>query len=130
MNDAPARKSKGRRFRRTRAPWRRNEDAPDDAMSDGGHDGSSDSGPQQSPDSTELFVSVGRKDGARASDFYSVLQERAGITIDDTNYVNVEQQHTFGIGLHRDLVERALEALNGAVIAGRAATAEPARQRF
>jgi ATP-dependent RNA helicase DeaD len=100
----------------------------EDDTSDGGHDGSNDSGPQHSPDSTELFVSVGRKDGARASDFYSVLQERAGITIDDTNYVNVRQRHTF-IGLHRDLVERALDALNGAVIAGRAATAEPARQR-
>jgi ATP-dependent RNA helicase DeaD len=81
-----------------------------------------------SPDGGELFVSVGRKDGARASDFYSVLQERAGITIDDTEYVNVRQRHTF-IGLRQELIQRALDALNGAVIAGREATAERSRSR-
>jgi ATP-dependent RNA helicase DeaD len=69
---------------------------------------------------------VGRKDGAKASDFYTVLEQRAGITIDDTDYVNVRQRHTF-IGLPKDLLSRALDALNGAVIAGREATAEPSR---
>jgi ATP-dependent RNA helicase DeaD len=83
---------------------------------------------QASPDAAELFVSVGRQDGARASDFYSVLQERAGITIDDTDYVNVRQRHTF-IGIRRELVDKAVLALNGATIAGREATAEPSRSR-
>jgi DbpA RNA binding domain len=82
--------------------------------------------PGRSEGGAELFVSVGRKDGARASDFYAVLEQRAGITIDDTEYVNVRQRHTF-IGLPKGLVARALEALNGAVIAGREATAEPSR---
>lgn len=76
----------------------------------------------------ELFVNVGRKDGAKASDFYVVLKERGGVTIDDTDYVNVRQRHTF-IGLRRELLERALSALNGATIAGREATAEPSRSR-
>jgi ATP-dependent RNA helicase DeaD len=75
-----------------------------------------------------LFVNVGRKDGAKASDFYTVLKDRAGVTIDDTDYVNVRQRHTF-IGLRRELVERVLGALNGAVIAGREAAAEPSRTR-
>ncbi len=82
--------------------------------------------PVRGPEAAELFVSIGRKDGARASDFYAVLEQRAGITIDDTDYVNVRQRHTF-IGLPKDLLARALEALNGATIAGREATAEPSR---
>jgi ATP-dependent RNA helicase DeaD len=79
-------------------------------------------------DTAELFVNVGRKDGAKASDFYSVLESKSGITIDDTDYVNVRQRHTF-IGLKKELVSRALDALNGAVIAGREAAAEPSRSR-
>jgi ATP-dependent RNA helicase DeaD len=89
---------------------------------------SSSDGERRSPDATELFVNIGRKDGAKASDFYSVLQDRAGVTIDDTDYVNVRQRHTF-IGIRRDLAERALGALNGATIAGKPATAEPSRSR-
>src|SRR5262249_44451303 len=85
-------------------------------------------GDRPGPGATELFVNVGRKDGAKASDFYTVLLDRAGVTIDDTDYVNVRQRHTF-IGIRRDLAERALGALNGATIAGREATAEPSRSR-
>jgi ATP-dependent RNA helicase DeaD len=80
------------------------------------------------PNAAELFVNVGRKDGAKASDFYSVLESKSGISIDDTDYVNVRQRHTF-IGLRKELLERALDALNGAVIAGREAAAEPSRSR-
>lgn len=85
-------------------------------------------GEDRETQTAELFVNVGRKDGAKASDFYVVLKERAGVTIDDTDYVNVRQRHTF-IGLRRELLERALSALNGATIAGREATAEPSRSR-
>jgi ATP-dependent RNA helicase DeaD len=83
---------------------------------------------KKSVSATELFVNIGRKDGAKASDFYAVLEDRAGVTIDDTDYVNVRQRHTF-IGIRRDLAERALGALNGATIAGKSATAEPSRSR-
>jgi ATP-dependent RNA helicase DeaD len=82
----------------------------------------------QNPDAAEVFVNVGRKDGAKASDFYAVLEKQSGITIDDTDYVNVRQRHTF-IGIRRELVQRALDALNGATIAGREASAEPSRSR-
>jgi ATP-dependent RNA helicase DeaD len=71
---------------------------------------------------------VGRRDGAKASDFYSVLAERAGVTIDDTDYVNVRQRNTF-IGLKQGLAEKVLGALDGATIAGRPARAEPSRER-
>ena len=91
-------------------------------------DEASESDQPKDPNAAELFVNVGRKDGAKASDFYSVLESKSGITIDDTDYVNVRQRHTF-IGLRRELVQRALDALNGAVIAGREAAAEPSRSR-
>jgi ATP-dependent RNA helicase DeaD len=79
-------------------------------------------------DAAELYVNVGRRDGAKASDFYAVLKDRGGVTIDDTEYVNVRQRHTF-ISVRRDLLDRAVHALNGAVIAGREAAAEPSRSR-
>jgi ATP-dependent RNA helicase DeaD len=82
----------------------------------------------RNPDAAELFVNVGRKDGAKASDFYSILEAKSGISIDDTDYVNVRQRHTF-IGLRKELLDRALDALNGAMIAGREAAAEPSRSR-
>jgi ATP-dependent RNA helicase DeaD len=92
-----------------------------------GEDGGRDDQPKN-PDAAELFVNVGRKDGAKASDFYSILEAKSGISIDDTDYVNVRQRHTF-IGLRKELLDRALDALNGAMIAGREAAAEPSRSR-
>jgi ATP-dependent RNA helicase DeaD len=76
----------------------------------------------------EVFVNVGRKDGARASDFYDVLSERGGVGIDDTDYVNVRAKNAF-IGVRKEYLERAVDALNGATIAGREAIAEPSRSR-
>jgi ATP-dependent RNA helicase DeaD len=76
----------------------------------------------------EVFVNVGRKDGARASDFYEALMQRGGVGIDDTDYVNVRAKNAF-IGVRKDYLERAVEALNGAIIAGHEATAEPSRTR-
>jgi ATP-dependent RNA helicase DeaD len=79
-------------------------------------------------DVAEIFVNVGRKDGARASDFYDVLANQAGVTIDDTDYVNVRTKNAF-IGVRREVLERAVDALNGATIAGQTAIAEPSRSR-
>jgi ATP-dependent RNA helicase DeaD len=84
----------------------------------------------QSPDDTaairEIFVSVGRRDGAKPSDFQSLL-EKHGIT-GEADYIRVRHSHAF-VGVRGDLVERAVAALNGAQIAGQTATAEPARRR-
>jgi ATP-dependent RNA helicase DeaD len=79
-------------------------------------------------DVAEVYVNVGRKDGAKASDFYQLLADRAGVSIDDTDYVNVRHRHSF-IGVRKDYLDRVITALNGATIAGRAATAEPSRPR-
>jgi ATP-dependent RNA helicase DeaD len=74
----------------------------------------------------ELYVSVGRRDGAKPSDYHAVL-EAAGITPDSLEYVRVRHRHAF-VGVQADALDRALAALNGAMIAGRRASAERARR--
>lgn len=84
----------------------------------------------QSPDDAaairEIFVSVGRRDGAKPSDFQGLL-EKHGIT-GEADYIRVRHSHAF-VGVRGDLVERAVAALNGAQIAGQTVSAEPARRR-
>ncbi len=75
----------------------------------------------------EIFINVGRKDGAKPSDFQGILEEQ-GFEVDDIDYVRVRQRHTF-IGVPEELTRRALNALDGAEIAGRKAMAERARPR-
>jgi ATP-dependent RNA helicase DeaD len=101
------------------------------AVVDGSDPSERDAGAPPAPprfEVAEVFVNVGRKDGARASDFYDVLRARGGVGIDDTDYVNVRAKNAF-IGVRKDYLQRALDALNGATIAGREATAEPSRSR-
>jgi len=74
----------------------------------------------------EIFVSVGRRDGAKPSDFQTVL-EGAGIGPESTEYIRVRHRHAF-VSVIGEKLEQALSALNGAVIAGRRANAERARR--
>jgi ATP-dependent RNA helicase DeaD len=75
---------------------------------------------------SEIYVSVGRRDGAKPSD-YQALLEGAGLTEDEVGYVRVRHRHAF-VGVKGEALERALGALHGAMIANRKATAEPARR--
>jgi hypothetical protein len=74
----------------------------------------------------EIFVNVGRRDGAKPSDFQSLL-EKSGIT-GEPDYIRVRHSHAF-VGVRGELIERAVAALNGAQIAGQTASAELARRR-
>jgi hypothetical protein len=74
----------------------------------------------------EIYVSVGRRDGAKPSDIQAVL-ESAGVSEDELGYVRVRHRHAF-VGVKGEALERALSALHGAMIANRKATAEPARR--
>jgi ATP-dependent RNA helicase DeaD len=95
-----------------------------DEPSPADHDTSGDDKHERSDN--ELYVSVGRRDGAKPSDYHSVL-EAAGITPESLEYVRVRHRHAF-VGVRPEAIERALTALNGAMIAGRRATAERARR--
>jgi len=92
-----------------------NETAPEPDIETPGVDGVS-----------EIYVSVGRRDGAKPSDYQAVL-ESAGLTQDEVGYVRVRHRHAF-VGVKGEALERALGALHGAMIANRKATAEPARR--
>jgi len=74
----------------------------------------------------EIFVNVGRRDGAKPSDFQSLL-EKHGIT-GEPDYIRVRHSHAF-VGVRGELIERAVAALNGAQIAGQTVSAELARRR-
>jgi ATP-dependent RNA helicase DeaD len=74
----------------------------------------------------EIYVSVGRRDGAKPSDFQTLLTS-AGIGQESTEYIRVRHRHAF-VSVQPEKVEQALAALNGAVIAGRRANAERARR--
>jgi ATP-dependent RNA helicase DeaD len=73
-------------------------------------------------------VNVGRREGARASDFQRVLTERAGIDRAHVRRIRVRDRNAF-VSVRREDLAKAVASLNGAVIAGRPAMAEQARER-
>lgn len=76
---------------------------------------------------SEIYVSVGRRDGARPSDIQTVLEQH-GLHAEQTDYIRVRQRNSF-VGVKTEYLEKAVSALNGAAIAGKSAFAEPARPR-
>ncbi len=84
-----------------------------------------DSGP--TPGVAEIYVSIGRRDGARPSDIQTILEQN-GLLAEQTDYIRVRHRNSF-VGVKTEYLEKAVSALNGAAIAGKPAFAEPARQR-
>jgi ATP-dependent RNA helicase DeaD len=78
------------------------------------------------PNVAEIYVNVGRRDGAKPSDYQAAL-EGAGVGSEGTGYIRVRHRHAF-VGVRHEFLERALEALNGATIAGKRANAELAKR--
>ncbi len=79
-------------------------------------------------DFAEIYVNVGRRDGARAADFQQILTERAGLDRSHVRRIRVRERNAF-VSVRRDDLPRALAALGGASIAGKPAMAEQARER-
>jgi ATP-dependent RNA helicase DeaD len=75
----------------------------------------------------ELFVNVGRTDGVRAADLQKLLTDRAGLAREATGRIRVRDRHSF-IGVPKEAVERAIAALAGQTLGGRALSAEVARR--
>jgi ATP-dependent RNA helicase DeaD len=76
----------------------------------------------------QIFVNVGRRDGARAGDFQKLLEEGAGLAREETGRIRIRERMTF-VSVKKEALARALAALGGQVIAGRSVVAEPARTR-
>src|SRR5262249_50158211 len=79
-------------------------------------------------DFAEVYVNVGRREGARAADFQRLLTERAGIDKANVRRIRVRERNAF-VSVRREDLARAVEALTGATVAGKVASAEPARER-
>jgi ATP-dependent RNA helicase DeaD len=80
------------------------------------------------PTFAEIFVNLGRRDGVSASDFQRVLTELAQISRAETGRIRVRDRSSF-VSVKREMLEKAVAALNGASILGKVAQAEPARAR-
>jgi ATP-dependent RNA helicase DeaD len=80
------------------------------------------------PDFVQIFINVGRRDGARPADFQRVLTEAAGLAPADTGRIRIRDRNTF-VSVRKDSLDRVVAALVGQVIAGRSVLAEPAKQR-
>ncbi len=77
----------------------------------------------------ELFVGVGRRDGARAQDLLRALVEGAGIDKDTIRRIRVRDRHAFVAVLKEDAA-RAIEKLHNTPIAEKATVSvELARER-
>jgi ATP-dependent RNA helicase DeaD len=81
------------------------------------------------PDFAQIFINVGRRDGARPADIQKVLSEAAGLAPADTGAIRIRDRNTF-VSVRKGTVERVVAALGGQVIAGRSVLAEPAKPRF
>jgi ATP-dependent RNA helicase DeaD len=79
-------------------------------------------------DLAEIYVNVGRRDGARAADFQQILIDRAGLERANVRRIRVRERNAF-VSVRRDDLDRALAALQGATVAGKVAMAEQARER-
>jgi len=79
------------------------------------------------PGYAQIFVNVGRRDGARPGDLQRLL-EASGLPALETARIRVRERNTF-LSVKKELVERAVAALAGQVLGGRSLIAELARPR-
>jgi ATP-dependent RNA helicase DeaD len=76
----------------------------------------------------QIFVNVGRRDGASAGELQRILTERAGIERKDTGRIRVRDRNSF-VSVKTDDLDRAVAAFVGQVLGGREVIAERARDR-
>jgi ATP-dependent RNA helicase DeaD len=76
----------------------------------------------------EIFVNLGRQDGVTAADLQRVLTEFAEIARAETGRIRVRDRSSF-VSVKRELLSKALAALNGRSFSGKVCQAEPARAR-
>jgi ATP-dependent RNA helicase DeaD len=80
------------------------------------------------PSFVQIFVNVGRRDGARAGDIQDLLEKSGSMALGETGRIRVRDRMTF-VSVKRELFEKAIAALAGQVIGGRNVVAELAKPR-
>ncbi|MFZ5897362.1 MAG: DEAD/DEAH box helicase [Myxococcota bacterium] len=83
------------------------------------------SGPGLGPDVAEIYANIGRRNGAKPSDYERLLEAR-GVPAESIVYIRVRQRNAF-VAVVANELDRVIEALDGATLAGRTLKAEPSR---
>jgi len=79
------------------------------------------------PGAVQLFVNVGRRDGARAVDLQGML-EAAGVAREDIGPIRVRDRNSF-VSLPKEAAEKGIAAFVGKTVGSRGIVAELARPR-
>jgi ATP-dependent RNA helicase DeaD len=75
----------------------------------------------------QIYVNVGRRDGVRPGDFVRLLEGSGNLERGDTGRIRIRDRNSF-VSVKKEHLERAVAALTGQTIGGRAVTAEPAKR--
>ncbi len=89
---------------------------------------SAESAPAATVTEVEIFVNVGRRDGARAADLQRALVEQASLERDTIGRIRVRERNAF-VSVRREHLDRAIAALTGLTVGEKTTTAELARGR-
>jgi ATP-dependent RNA helicase DeaD len=80
------------------------------------------------PGFAQIYVNVGRRDGAKPGDLQRFLTEGAGIERTATGRIRIRDRNSF-VSVKREDLDKAVGALNGQTVGGRTVVAEPAREK-
>jgi ATP-dependent RNA helicase DeaD len=83
---------------------------------------------EDDPSFAQLFLNVGRRDGLRPGDVQKLLVDLARIDEGEHGRIRMRERITF-VSVRPELLERAITALGGQVVAGRTLVAERAKPR-
>jgi ATP-dependent RNA helicase DeaD len=75
----------------------------------------------------QIYVNVGRRDGVRPGDFVRLLEGSGRLERGDTGRIRIRDRNSF-VSVKKEQLERAVAALTGQTLGGRAVTAEPAKK--
>ncbi len=83
---------------------------------------------EDDPSFAQLFLNVGRRDGLRPGDVHKLLVDLARIDEGEHGRIRMRERITF-VSVRPELLDRAITALGGQVVAGRTLVAERAKPR-
>jgi ATP-dependent RNA helicase DeaD len=83
---------------------------------------------EDDPSFAQLFLNVGRRDGLRPGDLHKLLVDVAHIDEGDHGRIRMRERITF-VSVRPELLDKAVTALCGQVVAGRTLVAERAKPR-
>src|SRR5207248_4480269 len=78
---------------------------------------------EEDPAFAQIFVNIGRREGARPGDFYRLIVDQGGVPREETGRIRIRDKNSF-VSVKKEWVDRAIAALAGQTIGGRSVVAE------